>query len=152
MKQIPAILLSASVLVVAAGCVQTAGRTVYTQAQANQAMRVELGTVVGVRSAVIEGEANAIGMWGGGAIGAAAASGVGTGTAGAVATAAGGVAGAIVGEQVQKGVNKEEAYEITVVLDNGQTLVIVQETSKGGFYDGDRVRVLIGQGTSIVLH
>ena len=150
--KIPAILLLASALVVAAGCVQSGGRTVYSPSQINQAMRVELGTVVGVRSVMIEGQANSIGMWGGGAMGAAASSGVGSGTTGAMASAAGGIAGAIVGEQVQKAVTAQNGYEITVVLDNGDTLVIVQEEDRGGFMDGDRVRVMIGQGTSFVLH
>ncbi|RME69015.1 MAG: hypothetical protein D6781_09620 [Verrucomicrobia bacterium] len=146
------ILLSAVTLLLAPACVQSGGRTVYAPGQANRAMRVELGTVVGVRDVVIDGEANAIGRWGGGAVGAAAASGVGSGVGGRIATAAGGVAGAIVGEQVQKEVTKKPAWEITIALDNGQTIVVVQEKEKGGFLDGDRVRVLMGQGTSVVMH
>jgi outer membrane lipoprotein SlyB len=144
--------LSALSAVLLAGCTSTGGRTVYTRSQVNQAMRVELGTVVGVREVVIDGESTNVGVWGGammgGAIGGTAASGSST----AIAAAGGSVAGMIAGREIEKAVTRKPGLEITITLDDGTPLVIVQEKEKGGFIDGDRVRVMIGQGTAIVLH
>jgi outer membrane lipoprotein SlyB len=140
-------------LVLATGCVSTAGRTVYTRAHSGQSYRVEFGTVIGVRNVVIDGTADTnIGLYGGGAMGGATASGIGTGTGGAIATAAGAVGGMIVGREIEKAVTRKEGLEIHIELDNGDQIMVVQDADKGGFMDGDRVRVMIGQGTTVVMH
>lgn len=136
----------------ATGCMSTAGRTVYPSSQVAQTLRVEVGTILGVRDVVIDGTSTQVGMYGGGALGAAGASGIGRGTGSAIASAGGFLGGMIVGRQVEKMVTRKEGLEITIALDNGQTVVVVQEKKKGGFVDGDRVRVLIGQDTAIVAH
>jgi outer membrane lipoprotein SlyB len=145
-----ALALASTVLL--SGCVSTSGRTVYSRNQVNQAHRIELGTVIGVRKVVIDGEATQVGLYGGGATGAIAGSQIGQGTGAALSGVAGGVAGMIVGRQVEKMVTRKAGLEISIALDNGDTVVIVQEEDKGGFVDGDRVRVMIGQGTAYVMH
>ncbi|HEX9783157.1 MAG TPA: glycine zipper 2TM domain-containing protein [Opitutaceae bacterium] len=146
------LILAAVTSLAATGCTSTGGRTVYTRSQINQAHRIELGTVVGVRRVVIDGESTQIGLYGGGAVGAIGGSQVGSGAGSALGGVAGGVAGMVVGREVEKAMTRKEGLEITVALDDGSTVMIVQETDKGGFEDGDRVRVMIGQGTAYVMH
>jgi outer membrane lipoprotein SlyB len=65
-------------------------------------------------------------------------------------TLGGAVIGALAGTGVEKALNSKDALEITVNLDNGQTLSVVQElgAEERSFVVGDRVRVLRGGGDS----
>lgn len=111
--------------------------------------RAEYGTVTTVRQVNIEGQRTGLGLFGGGIMGAAATSG-GRGVGGAVVQAGGTVAGAIVGQAVEESATRKNAQEITVRLDDGTTVVVVQESAPGLFQDGDRVRVLNGGGSARV--
>jgi outer membrane lipoprotein SlyB len=149
----PLTLAIASVLLLtSAGCLSNSKQPVYTKGQANQSMRIETGTVLGVRQVVIDGESTQVGIWGGGMIGGAAASSIGQGTGAAVAGAVGATAGMVVGREVEKVATRKDGLLITIAMDNGETIAIVQEESKGGFEDGDRVQVMIGHDTAIVMH
>lgn len=125
---------------VIAGCTLPSSRRTIPAAQANVLQRTELGTVTSVREVNIEGTRGQIGMYGGGLIGGAVASG-GRGVGGAVVQATGAVAGAIAGQAVEEAATRKRAQEITIRLDDGSTVTIVQEASTGLFMDGDRVRV-----------
>jgi outer membrane lipoprotein SlyB len=61
-----------------------------------------------------------------------------------VAGAVGGVAGAVAGQQVEKAVTTENGLEITVAMDRGDVLVIVQSDDVM-FSAGEPVRVLLGR-------
>lgn len=98
-----------------------------------------------VREVTIEGQRTNLGMYGGGLIGGAAASG-GRGVGGAVGQAAAAVGGAVVGQATEEAITRKNAQEITIRLDDGNTVVVTQESSSGLFQDGDRVRVLNGGG------
>ncbi|MGH8017120.1 MAG: hypothetical protein ACREIA_02340 [Opitutaceae bacterium] len=153
MKTTLSVFIAASAVALFSGCISSGGRTVYTRSHINQAYSVELGTVIGARSVVIEGQASQVGTYGGGAVGAIGGSQVGGGGVGsALSGAAGGVVGMAVGQQVEKALTRKPGLEITILLDNGDTVVVMQEESRGGFQDGDRVRVMIGQGSAFVLH
>lgn len=148
-------LLSAGALsLFATGCAtrHPPGLTVYEPWQVNIAQRVEWGTIEGVRSAVIEGEASQLGRYGGGAIGGAVAgTTVGSGSGAVIASAGGAVVGAVAGEAVEKAMTTKIGQEISVALDNGDHIVVVQENDQGRFYDGERVRVLMdSMGTARV--
>jgi outer membrane lipoprotein SlyB len=143
------VLVSIVCAVASSGCMSTAGRTVYKPGQINRAQRLETGTVIGVKQVVIDGQSTVVGLYGGGGIGAAAASG-GSGVGGALATAGGAVVGAIGGREIEKAVTRKAGLEITVALDNGDTIIVVQEAREGGFADGDHVRVMLGGNTHVM--
>lgn len=106
-----------------------------------------MGVVTSVREVNIEGQKSQLGLFGGGMLGGAAASG-GKGVGGAVAQAGGAVVGAIAGQAVEEAATRKRAQEITVRLDDGSTVTVVQESSTGLFMDGDRVKVINGGGTA----
>jgi outer membrane lipoprotein SlyB len=109
---------------------------------------------VNVREVVIEGTADTnVGLYGGGVMGGAIGSAAGGGgVATRIASAAGAVGGMIAGREIEKAVTKADGYEITIQLDNGDQIMVIQKQSDGGFVDGDRVKVMIGQGTTKVSH
>jgi len=148
--------LSAGALLYTAGCASRhpAGLTVYEPWQTNVAQRVEWGTVEGVRTVVIEGESSQVGRYGGGAIGSAVVgTTVGSGSGAVIASAGGAVVGAVAGEAVEKALTTKTGQEISVALDNGDHIVVVQELEQGRFYDGERVRILLSStGTARVTH
>lgn len=133
-----------------AGCSFPSSRPVIRGSQANVLQRVDTGVVTQVREVTIEGQKTNLGMYGGGVVGGAAASGVGRGVGNALATAGGAVAGALVGQATEEAITRKRAQEITIRLDDGTTAVITQEVSTGAFQDGDRVRVLNGNGSARV--
>jgi outer membrane lipoprotein SlyB len=114
-------LLGAAVL---AGCARPSTQPdVYSRGTAQTPYRVLSGEVVSVERVRIEGEASQIGRLGGAVIGyEAARSASDTGLAGAI----GGVAGAVAGEAVEKAVTSTDGLRITVRLDNGDLIAIVQ--------------------------
>lgn len=136
------------------GCASASGKKVVPHAHSGQMFRVELGTVISVREVMIEGSADTrVGQYGGAIMGGAAGSTVGGGGTGTIlASAAGAVGGMIAGREVEKALTKADGYEITVQLDNGDQIMVVQEVDKGSFFDGDRVRVMIGSNTTEVMH
>ena len=123
-----------------AGCTLPSSRRVVPAGQANVLQRSDLGVVTSVREVNIEGRRTGLGTLGGGMVGAAAGSG-GRGVGGALVQASAAVAGAVAGQSLE---------EITVRLEDGSTVTVVQEASTGLFMDGDRVRVLHGGGQARV--
>ncbi|WP_309026014.1 glycine zipper domain-containing protein [Pelagicoccus enzymogenes] len=93
------------------------------------------------RSVVIEGEAGYLGRTSGAIMGSAIGQTAGDGTGRTLAAAGGAVVGGIVGGMVEKELSKKQAQELTVDLDDGHTVVVVQETKDIGFVEGDRVSV-----------
>jgi outer membrane lipoprotein SlyB len=130
--------------VIGAGCASSASSKVYPRYQAQQAWSVEYGKVAGIDSVLIEGERSYLGRAGGGYIGyelgRAAVDGSGRGVAGAV----GAVAGAVAGDAVEERATREQGLQITVNLDEGSTVAIVQAADQP-FAVGERVKVLRGQ-------
>ena len=67
-------------------------------------------------------------------------------------TVAGAIAGAAVGSAAEEGLTRKEGLEITVRLENGTVLAVVQEADEA-FEVGDSVRVLkSADGTTRVTH
>jgi outer membrane lipoprotein SlyB len=77
----------------------------------------------------------------GGGAGAAAGRTVGSGRGTQAATVVGAVAGTIAGNVIAGGVGAREGLEITVRLDSGRQLLVVQPDGET-FKPGERVRVL----------
>jgi outer membrane lipoprotein SlyB len=66
---------------------------------------------------------------------------IGGGSGKGVARAAGTVAGAAAGGAIEEGATRQKGLEITVKLDNGETISIVEGADEK-FDEGDLVRVL----------
>jgi outer membrane lipoprotein SlyB len=134
------------------GCASSRSGHVYSRDQARKIQTVRMGTVKSVRNVLIEGTKSGIGAVAGGVTGGALGSAVGKGSGKRIATVAGAVAGGLAGAAAEDSLTKKEGIEITVELDDGEVIAIVQEADES-FSVGDRVRVLTGQdGTTRVGH
>jgi outer membrane lipoprotein SlyB len=124
------------------GCAPSRAGDVYQHGQAQRAQTVELGVLEALRPVRLEGTQTGIGAVSGAAIGGVAGSTVGHG-AGSVAAAIGGaLLGGLAGNAIEKEATKANGIELTVRLDSGRTIAVVQEGSGAEFRPGDRVRVL----------
>ena len=140
----------ASLALVLAGCASGLGGGTYERAEARRAMTVQYATVESVRQVRLEGTKTPVGTIGGAAIGGIAGSGVGGGRGQAVATVIGAVAGGLAGSALEEGVTRRAGVEVTVKLENGQLLAVVQEDEGERFVPGERVRVVRDGGTTRV--
>ncbi|MFH1487721.1 MAG: glycine zipper 2TM domain-containing protein [Pseudomonadota bacterium] len=141
MKRIRYIFLLLLLFVTAAGCASSRSGEVYSRDQARQAQTVQYGMVEAVKPVKIEGTKSVVGPLAGAAAGAVVGSTIGRGTGRTVATVLGGLAGAAGGAAAEEGITRKDGLEITVKLDNGETIAVVQEADVK-FMTGDRVRVL----------
>jgi outer membrane lipoprotein SlyB len=141
------LLLSASLL---GGCAASKSGDVYTRDQARHEMTVRKGVVESVRLVTLEGTKSPVGTAAGAVIGGVAGSAVGRGKGSIVGTVVGAVAGGLAGSAIEEGVTKKQALEITVDLDSGRSIVVVQEGSPDEFRAGDPVRVVSGGGETRV--
>ena len=132
-------------LALVSGCAtySTSGSS-FPRYETRTAYDVEYGEVVATRIVEIEGDTSYIGVWGGAAVGHAVGGAVSDGgDTRDVAQAVGGIAGAVAGEAIEKKITAEDGLEITVRLDNSNTIAVVQAHDEL-FVSGDRVRVLFG--------
>jgi outer membrane lipoprotein SlyB len=139
------LILILGLVLLTAGCARSLGGRAYDRSDARQAYVVTFGQVASVQPVRIEGEATPLGTAGGAAIGYSLGRVIGSGSTSRVAGAVGGVAGAVAGREVEKAVTAENGLEITVDMDRGGTLLIVQSADVR-FVPGERVRVLRGRG------
>jgi len=128
-------------LAVFGGCASNHLDTVPRSASATT-QTIDIGTVIAVRDVNIEGNSTNLGTYGGGIMGSAIGSTIGRGDGSTIAAAAGAVGGAIVGQKIEKNLTKKIAQEITVEMDDGGRVVVVQEKLEPVFSAGDRVSVL----------
>jgi len=104
-------------------------------------MPVRFGTVLAIRTVEIRPGQTRLGAITGAIIGGAAGSQIGSSTAGNVAgAAAGAAAGGAVGSAIQ-GSSRTNGVELTVRLDSGETVAVVQPGAFNDYRVGDRVRV-----------
>lgn len=128
-------------LTVLSACAPSTSGQVYSRDQARISHQVFFGTVLEVLPVTIEGTQSGAGTIAGGVLGGVAGSAIGGGTGRNLATVTGAIAGAVAGSAIEKDVTTVQGQEITVELDNGEIIAIVQEAD-APFNDGDRVRVL----------
>ena len=124
--------------------------TSYSRDQVRQAQTVQYGTIESVTPVVIEGRDDGIVGSGTGAIvGGIAGNQIGGGSGRTLATVVGAVAGGLVGQRIEKSATTRQGQELTIRLDSGRVVSVVQEVDNGQFFrPGDRIRVL-GQGSSL---
>ncbi len=134
------------------GCQGSLRGSSYGRQDARTMQSVYAGTVISVNHVTIEGESGPVGVLAGGATGAAVGQTIGSGRGRTAATVIGGAAGALAGAAVEKKVTTKQGIEITVKLDDGRTVAIVQEVApEENFRPGDYVNVIQGaDGTARV--
>jgi len=134
-----------------AGCAASDSGSVFSHNESRREMTVRLGVVESVRNVNLEGSDSGAGTLAGAAIGGLAGSNVGGGKGSSVGAILGAVAGGVAGHAIEGGVTKKQGLEITVKLDNGGMVAIVQENDEA-FRAGERVRLLSTGNKTRVSH
>ena len=123
----------------------------YSRNEARQAQSVSKGRITSIRPVKIEGDHTAgtiIGGVAGGLLGSQLGGGSTAHTAGAVG---GALVGGAVGSHAEQAMGSRNGIEISVRLDQGGSVAVVQEVSRNEqFQVGDRVRVLTSGGRTRV--
>lgn len=141
-----------SALVVGACSNTPSSSNVYTSSQAGQMQNVEFATVLAVRNIIIEQNSTEAGKTAGGVIGAVAGSEVGKGRGRIVGGVVGAVAGSAIGSVVDRNVQARPGIELTLKMDSGRTVAIVQLAGEV-FAPGEKVKVLTtADGQARVTH
>ena len=133
------------------GCASNLSGDTYSRSDTRRAQQVEYGEIVNLRPVQIEGTKTPVGAGAGTVVGGIAGSSLGGGKGSAIMAVIGAVAGGMAGAAVEEGVTRSQGAEITVKLDSGRTVAIVQGLSPHEkFAVGDQVRVLSSGGSSRV--
>ena len=126
-----------------AACVPMPGPAVYWPGQASRAQSVEFGVVESVRDVRIAGYQTSAGAVSGAMVGSIAGSYAGgSWNANAVGSIIGAILGGVVGSAMEEGATARPGVEITVRLESGALVAVVQSPEEPAFKAGDRVRVL----------
>jgi outer membrane lipoprotein SlyB len=143
------VLLTMSVFL--AACASSQSGSVYSRDEARKTQTVRMGIVESVRLVRIEGTKSPVGTVAGGAVGGIAGSTIGHGRGSAAAAVVGAVVGGLAGAAAEEGITRKDGLEITVKLDNGTLIAVVQEADEQ-FHPGERVRLVESGGTTRVTH
>ena len=150
MRQAMSVVAAAALVAVLTGCAAPGlGGGAYTREQVRREQTVRMGVVESVREVKLEGTRSGVGPAAGAVAGGIAGSSIGHGRGAALGTLAGAVVGGVAGQAAEQGFTARRGVEVTVKLDNGQMLAIVQEADET-FRPGDRVRILSDGATSRV--
>ncbi|HXN14776.1 MAG TPA: glycine zipper 2TM domain-containing protein [Usitatibacter sp.] len=151
MIQLKVVTAAALCALLSGGCAYHAGSADYRGYEVRGEQSVRFGIVESVRDVRIDPHETGVGTATGAVLGGLAGSQVGGGT-GQIAGAIGGaVLGGVLGQHVEKSANERHGIELTVLLDSGKYVAVVQEADEA-FRAGDRVRILSGRGTTRVSH
>ncbi len=124
------------------GCASSMSPDTYSRDQAQKVQTVHEGEVIMVREVMIEGTKSGLGTIAGGAMGGVLGSAVGGGSGRRMAIVGGAIAGGLAGSALEEEVTRQKGLEITVEMDNGEVVSIVQAADRD-FVVGDRVKVLM---------
>lgn len=137
--------------VLLAACASSNSGSVYSRDEARKVQTVKTGVVESVRQVKLEGTKSPVGTVAGGAVGGIAGSSVGHGKGSAIGAVIGAVAGGLAGAAAEEGLTRKDGVEITIKLDGGGLIAIVQEADEV-FKAGEKVRILESGGESRVSH
>jgi outer membrane lipoprotein SlyB len=132
-------------------CASSNSGSVYSRDEARKVQTVKTGIVESVRQVQLEGTKSQIGTVAGGAVGGIAGSSIGSGKGSAIGAVIGAVAGGIAGAMAEEGLTRKDGLEITVKLDGGGLVAIVQEADEV-FKAGEKVRLIEHAGVTRVSH
>ena len=150
MKYVTTTLAAAAFATVLTGCAAPGlGGGSYSREQARREQTVRMGYVESVREVKLEGTRSGVGPAAGAVAGGVAGSSVGSGRGSVLGAVAGAVIGGVAGQAAEQGFTAKKGIEVTVKLDNGSMVAIMQEADET-FRPGDRVRILSDGATSRV--
>lgn len=132
-------------------CASSNSGSVYSRDDARKVQTVKTGVVESVRQVKLEGTKSPVGTAAGAVVGGVAGSTIGHGKGSAIAAVIGAVAGGLAGSAIEEGVTRKDALEITVKIDGGALVAIVQESDEQ-FKAGDKVRLIENGETTRVSH
>jgi outer membrane lipoprotein SlyB len=141
MKHWMTLVLAAAGLAFLSGCASSLSSSAYSRDSARQMQTVYYGTVESVRSVQIEGTKTPVGTGAGAIAGGVLGNQIGEGSGKTLATLGGALLGGAAGSAAEEGITRRPGYEITVRLDNGRTISVVQAADIA-FSPGERVRVI----------
>ena len=145
-------LLTAALLsILLVGCASSNSGSVYSRDEARKVQTIRTGVVESVRPVKLEGTKSPVGTIAGGAVGGIAGSSIGGGRGSAIAAVIGAVVGGLAGSAAEEGITRKDALEITVKLDGGGLIAVVQEADDT-FKAGEKVRIVENGDTSRVSH
>ena len=133
------------------GCAYDRGSADYRGYEVMGEQTVRFGVVEAVREVRIQPRDTGIGSTAGAFIGGVAGSHAGRGSGEIVGAIAGVVIGSIIGHNVERQANEVPGVEVTVLLDSGRYIAVVQQAGEA-FRQGDRVRILGGRNSTRVTH
>ena len=137
--------------VLAGGCAYPSGSADYRGYEVRGEQSVRFGVVETVRPVRILPAETGVGGAAGAFIGGIAGSHAGSGHGNIVGAIGGAIIGSIIGQNVERSANERPGVELTVLLDSGKYIAVVQEADES-FRAGDRVRVLSGRNSTRVTH
>ena len=134
------LLLLATMFAACACSTSPPSSSTFTRSQVGTAQSVEWGEVQGLRAVAIQNDRRGVATGTGAVLGGIAGSTIGSGTR---ANTAGAVAGAVAGGAVGNAMagTTTAGVEITVQLESGRTVAVVQPGTPNDYRVGDRVRV-----------
>jgi outer membrane lipoprotein SlyB len=144
-----AVALAVSAIAATTACATNDGPRDYRTSEERTVQNVSYGTVQSVRTVHVDKDSAPVGTIAGAAVGGILGSQVGHGAGSGVAAVLGAVGGGLAGNAIEHKVSEHEALEVTVRLDNGSTVAVVQE-GQAELRPGDRVQVLSGSGSARV--
>jgi outer membrane lipoprotein SlyB len=121
------------------GCATHSSADTFNRSEVGRQQTAEAGTVTAARAVQIQTDASGVAVATGAVLGGLAGNTVGGGRGRTAATVGGVVAGGAAGNAV--GSNTRPGVEVTVQLDSGRTVAVVQEGTPDQFRVGDRVQV-----------
>lgn len=149
--RITSLLAAAIISLTLGGCMSSNSGDVYSRDEARKTQTVRLGVVESVRNVKLEGTKSPIGGGAGAVVGGIAGSSVGGGRGQAIATVLGALVGGLAGAAAEEGVTRKDGLEITVKLESGNLIAVVQEADVQ-FNPGDKVRLVESGGVTRVTH
>ena len=150
MKSVQLLLITILTLVITS-CASSNSGSVYKRDDARKVQTVKTGVVESVRIVKLEGTKTPIGTVAGGAIGGIAGGSIGSGRSSAITAIIGALVGGLAGAFSEEAITRKDGVEITVKLDGGGLIAIVQEADEQ-FKPGERVRIVENSDSSRVSH
>ncbi|HYG13369.1 MAG TPA: hypothetical protein VD885_04405 [Methylophilaceae bacterium] len=132
-------------------CASSNSGGVYQRGEARQIQTVKTGVVESVRQVKLEGTKTPIGGGAGAVVGGVAGSSVGGGRGQIITSVLGAVVGGLAGAAAEEGLTRKDGIEVTVKLDSGNLIAVVQEADEQ-FSPGDKVRIVESGGVARVTH
>lgn len=142
MLRVISVMILSGLTVLLGGCASSMTSDTYSRSSAMQMQNVQYGTVESLHGVRIEGTQSPIGAIGGAIVGGLLGSTVGGGRGKDLATVGGAIAGGVAGSAIEEGATQQNGVEITVRLDNGRIVSIVQAVDNQRFAPGQRVQVI----------